>query len=200
MYEERDLKILLGNSWPLPEEDRDDWSSDYEVEYDAMRNYYFQTVLGGIGTDHFKENYKTFIDIIRQYDIKHQIDLANRILDKIRIRHDFELSVEPDVLNMFEVNNVFALLEFIEYDHESFIIRIWKLLNPKFEGIMIYDYCKRNWNKIIREIEDQIDSYDFNWMISEFLGTNNKNNLIEWFCKKSEKLYTLIKLNLLRKE
>jgi hypothetical protein len=200
MFEDKDLKILLGNSMPLPEEDRDQWGYEYETEEDALHSYYLQTVLGAIGTNHFKESYNTFINRIKQLELKTQIELANAIIDKIRLRHNFEFFTTVDILSQHDVNTVYELIEFIEYDHEAFIVRIWKLLKPKIENIKIRDYCLRNWNKIIKEIEDQIDSYDFNWMISEFLGTNNKISMIKWFCEKSENLYTLIKLNLIGKE
>ena len=91
-------------------------------------------------------------------------------------------------------------IEFIEYDHENFIIEVWTFLNPETNSFQVEKYCEQNKIKIISEIEEQLSSREFNWMIADFLRTYNKEDITAWFCEKSKRLRSAILLKLIQGE
>ena len=83
-----------------------------------------------------------------------------------------------------------------EYDHEEFILDIWQYLKPETNLKSFQNYCEQNGNKIISEIEEQLDTKAFPKLITDFLRTYNKDDMIQWFCDRSERLNTTILLRI----
>ena len=198
MFEDVDLKILLGNSIPIPEEDYDDKlveseEGDPDAE-SALMNYYFQTVLDSIGIKDSKSNYLSVKSKVNQYRLKERIDLANQIMETIKNVYDFEPSRTLEVVSEDEVYQVTEFLEFLEFNHEDFIADTWLYLSPVSNSDQLEKYCEQNKDKIISEIEERLETKDLPELISDFLRTNNKENLIGWFCERSKPLITAIML------
>jgi len=200
MFEDRDLKVLLGNSIEEPEVDYDDAEVEsevgYPVEETALREYYYVTITDHIGKVEFREHYLSVIRFAQQYPLTSQILLANSILEQIEKVYDHIPSISFDPNSYEEMNEVYKFIEFIEYDHEDFIVEVWSFLNPEINSFQIEKYCEQNKYKIISEIEEQLKSRFFPWLITDFLRTYNKDNIIEWFCERSKNLRTLIFLSL----
>jgi hypothetical protein len=201
MSDELAQKILMANSIQLPEEDLDERivKSKYGLptEEDALKGYYFQTIIGNIGQPDFKENYLVVIHEIRQeYTIEEQRELCFGIIKKIEEVYDFSFSREVDLTSVNQIFGIYDFIEFIEYKHESFISDVWRSLNPDLSKTDLGKYIEQNEDKIINEIENQLNSYDLSEMISDFLRTNNKENIIEWFTKKSKLLIVLIRIKI----
>lgn len=201
MSDELAQKILMANSIQLPEEDLDDRmvKSKYGLptEEDALRDFYFQTIIGNIGTDEFKQSYLSVITEIRQeYSIEEQRELCFGIIKKIEEVYDFSFSRELDLTNEMQIFGVYDFIEFVEYKHEDFISDVWKGLNPDLSKTDFGKYIEQNQDKIINEIENQLNSHDLSELISDFLRTNNKENIIEWFTKKSKQLIVLIRIKI----
>jgi len=201
MFEERHQKILLGNSIPLPEEDLDDASVESEygkpVEEEALKEYYFITITDNIGREDFKENYLAVINqIIRNYDVHKQQMLCEAIMNQVRHVYDYLSPTNVDINSDEDVRNILNFIQFIEYDHEEFILDIWQYLKPETNLKSFQNYCEQNGNKIISEIEEQLDTKAFPKLITDFLRTYNKDDMIQWFCDRSERLNTTILLRI----
>jgi len=200
MFEDRSLKVLLGNSIEEEEVDYDnaDVASElgYPVEEEALKEYYYVTITDNIGKPDFREHYLSVIRFAQQYPVESQQVLVNSILEQIQTVYDFEPSRNFTPINYDEINEVYKFIEFLEYDNEDFIVEIWSFLKPEADSLQLEKYCEQNKHKIIFEIEEQLDSRFFPWLIADFLRTNNKENIIEWFCEKSINLRSLILLGL----
>ncbi|MHA1815149.1 MAG: hypothetical protein ACTSX1_04030 [Candidatus Heimdallarchaeaceae archaeon] len=201
MFEERHQKILLGNSIPLPEEDLDDAYVESEygkpVEEEALKEYYFITITDNIGREDFKENYLAVINqIIRNYDVHKQQMLCEAIMNQVRHVYDYFPPTNVDINSDDDVINILDFIQFIEYEHEEFILDIWEYLKPETNLKSFQNYCEQNGNKIISEIEEQLDTKAFPELITNFLRTYNKDDMIQWFCDRSERLNTAIQLRI----
>ncbi len=200
MFEDRDLQVLLGNSIEEPEVDYDDAEVDselgYPVEELALREYYYVTITDRIGKPDFREHYLSVIRFVQQFPLESQIVLVNSILKQIEEVYDYIPSINFDPNSYDEINEIYKFIEFIEYDHEDFVVEIWSFLNPETDSFQVEKYCEQNKHKIIFEIEEQLDSRYFPWLIADFLRTYNKDNIIEWFCEKSKNLRSLILLSI----
>jgi hypothetical protein len=204
MYDSEELKVLCGNTIELDEMDYDDDAVESETGDPAidsgLMQYYFVNVVDYMGTPEFKSNYQAVIGDIRKYSTKQQQLLANAIVDALPKKYDFEFSIKFDFNNKDEINELYKFVEFVEYDHEKFIVNVWKYLNPDTNSFQVEIFCEHNIPNIIREIEDQLEIRDYSELIADFLRTYNKEKLIEWFCEKSVNLRSSILITLLRKE
>lgn len=205
-------RILLGNSVPVPEEDSDDVKSDIdfqsriytggvENQEDALREYWFITVLNNIGTSEFKQNYLSVIsDIKSECSIREQVLLCEKILERVEEVYEF---VFPRVLQLYDLNdiqNVYDFIEFLEYKYEDFIIPVWKFLDVDLKKVNIGEYCGVNVGKIIREIEEQTKVHMLPVLVKQFLRVCGKDELISWFSNISENSKTLLILKTLKSE
>jgi len=200
MYKDEDLKVLLGNSIEEPEVDYDDEivesQTGYPVEESALKQFYDVSVTDYMGTKEFKDNYLSVKSKIRMMSTEDQQLLANSIVDRLDEKYDFELFLNYTPYSQGDINELYYLIEFIEYDHEKFITNIWKYLNVDLNSIQLEKFCEQNDTKIFSEIEDQLQSHYYPELIAIFLRTYNKDKLIEWFCEKTRNLYTSILISL----
>ncbi len=198
MYKDIDNKILLGNSIPMPEADMDDNESEINDEVEALHCYWYNVMLDNLGIKDFKPNYLSVKNqILNECSLNDQRELCKRILQKIKLIYGFVFYKTIDFNNPDEIQEFFDFIEFLEYDNEKFITDVWMFLDTNLSGLSIEEFCKRNSNQIINEIEEQIDSNSFNELITIFLRTYNKSNIIEWFLKKSEDNKTTILLRMM---
>jgi len=205
MYDSESLKVICGNSIEEPEMDYDDAqvASDTgaPVQEEAEREYDFTTITENMNNPDFKENYLEAMKQIRAMSLKTQQNLAFSIIQKMPEKYDFQFSVTFDPFySLDDVYELYRFIEFVEYDHEKFIVNVWKYLNPDTNSFQVELFCEHNTTKIISEIEEQLDTHDYSELITDFLRTYNKDKFIEWFCKKSKELRTSILIALLRKE
>lgn len=199
-----ELKILLGNSVSMPEEDLDDAvvasrSGEPHAE-DALRDYYFSSLTIQIGKENFQAEYNSVIDFIRTYPLEQRIRLSYSIIKRIKEVYDFEFPKDLDVNSELEVQNVLDLIKFIEYENEKLIINVWKYLAPENNRVNTLLYCEQNKNRILLEIEEQIDTFDYNPLIVQFVKSYEGDKIIKWFCKQSERLETEIKIEIVKEK
>jgi hypothetical protein len=203
MFEDKSQFTLLGQSIPEPERDYDDEmvNSEYgqPAAEDALKLYYFNSITDNIGKEDFREEFIISMQHIKEYEVTDLRSFIETILEQIKAVYDFEFPFILEFNNWNQVNELLQFLSFIEYDNENFIASTWKYLNPDYNSLDIDEYCKVNSDKIVLEIEEQIDSHDYPRMISIFLRTYIKDKLIEWFCDRSKKLRTAILINLMEK-
>ncbi|MHA1801797.1 MAG: hypothetical protein ACTSWJ_08690 [Candidatus Heimdallarchaeaceae archaeon] len=202
--EDPQLKILLGNSIPLPEEDQDDnnvasESGQPDAE-EALKDYYFSSLTGNIGKEDFQFEFASVIDFVARYPLKDRMHLCYSILKRIKEVHDFVFPTDVDINDEVDIQNVLDLIKFIEYDNEKLIVGVWKYVMPKTSRVNFILYCEQNRDKILSEIEEQIDTYDYNELITEFVKSYEADKMIKWFCTQSERFETAIKIELIKEQ
>jgi len=189
------LQVLAGSSLPLPEDDDPNQNNlNYEasIEYDGME------VVSAIGTSEFKEIYMLFINGLKQMAIVDQRRLCLDILEKVKEVYEYEFLPHPELEHQLNMNNVYDLIKFLNYDYTDFFGDVWMYQRGiNLKTINVESYCKRNSDLIITEVEDQLNSRDLSEMVSLFLRTYNKDNLIEWFIEATEKQKMLIYLRIM---
>ena len=192
----QDEKILLGNSIPLPEVDVDENNNDELTQKNALKGYWFATILNTIGRDVFKSNYLTVIDDIKnESSLKEQKGFCYIILKRIKNVYNFEFPIILEFNNLEQIYDLYEFLEFLEYDYKKFICNIWKFLRFNICSESIEYFCKNDSMKIIKQIDDQINLGFYPSNISMFLKTYNKEYLINWFYKASKKVRSEILVN-----
>ena len=121
------------------------------------------------------------------------------MLDKISEIYDFTFSETITLDIQSELNDFYNFLEFLEYDNSSFLSYVWKFLNPKdIVKLDIEKYCNNNKNKIIKEINEQLEMSQQSNLTILFLKSFYKDNLIKWFIKNSNQNFSdiIVKINL----
>ncbi len=188
------LLVLAGSSLPLPEQDDPDQiqlGNEASIEYDKME------LVGSIGIPVFKETYMMVINDLKAQEIVNQRRLCLDILEKVKEIYDYEFLPYPELDNQFDMNNVYDLIRFLNYEYIDFFGDVWRYLETDLKKISIKQFCEKNLDKVIIEIEDQLNSRDLSEMVSLFLRTYNKDNLIDWFIKSTEKNKMLIYLRIM---
>lgn len=186
------LLILAGSPLPLPEQDDPD---QVLSNYEALKKYDCAELVSAIGMSEFKETYTMVIQDIKQLPIIDQKDLCLSILNKIKEIYDYSFLPYPKLETQLDMNNVYDLIKFLNFDYVEYLADVWRYLKPEnFPHLDIKQYCEDNSDSIIIEIEDQLNSRDLSEMVSLLLRTYNKSNLISWFIDATKKNKMLIYL------
>ena len=191
------LLVLAGSSLQLPEQDNPDQlqlSNEASIEYDGIE------LVDSIGTPLFKETYMLVINDLKAQEIVDQRRLCLGILEKVKEVYDYEFLPHPELDNQIDMNNVYDLIKFLNYEYIDFFGDVWRYLGTDLKKTNIKQFCEKNSDKIIIELEDQLNSRDLSEMVSLFLRTYNKDNLIDWFIRSTEKTKMLIYLRILEEK
>lgn len=197
-----DEKVLLGNSISLPEEDLDDhFLATQEIDHaqDALDSYWQIGILKTIGTADFKSAYLSAINNIKSdCTLKSQILFCDNILRKIIDKYDFEFPEKPVVKTENDVNKVYKLIEFLEYDHESLLVNVWKNIKLDLAAKRLSQVCIENMDLIVSEIDEQSTLETYSELVSIFLRTYLKEDLFNWFCKITKSMETTITARIMK--
>lgn len=188
------LEILAGMSLPLPEQDDPDQiqlNDEASIEYDGME------IVSAIGQPDFKEIYTLFINDIKQQEIVDQRRLCLDILNKVKEVYDYSFLPYPELDGQLDMNDVYELIKFLNFDHVEFLADVWRYLKTDLKKVSIKQFCYENSDRIVSELEEQIKSRDLSKLVSLFLRTYIKDGLIDWFVDSTEKNRMLIYLRIL---
>jgi hypothetical protein len=188
---EDNLKLLLGAADPVPE--IDDEEND-EMAEEAIKNYEMSEVLNSIGTEDFKVIYDTMMYEIKQYPLEIQFAFCRAILARIMQEYNFEFSREIDLLTEDSVNQIYILLEFIEFNNVSFLAELMKPYNFDFRKGDVRSFIESNYSKLEGDIETI--SRNVPEIISEFLRTYNKDDMVNWLVNRIEKSKMMVLLKM----
>jgi len=194
---ESNERVLLGTSFPLLEVDPEE-SSD--IEETALIQYEFLEIINHIGEPEFKQVYLEVRDDVMTQSLQNRAILCSHILEKITEIYEYEFPTMVDLIDEKNVAGVFELIEFIEYNHVDFFAKVWKRLKVNLLSLDIKEFCETNRNKIIASIDREIQTEDFGQLISIFLRTNDKFNMVNLFTKLTEKSKILIILRMMEGE
>lgn len=191
------LKILMGYSVSPLEMDDEELVGQQE---DASLQYDIYELIDAIGEPDFKEVYISIINNINSLPIPMQRVICQKILTRVNEVYEYEFLPHPSLEHQLDMNNVYQLIEFLNYDNIDFFGDVWKFLKVNLRNLDLETYCSRNSNKIISEVEEQIESRDLSELITIFLRTYNKEGMIDWFRKITEKNRMLIVLEIMEDE
>jgi len=182
---EKSQLALCGES-TFPPEELDDEETFFDITSKAILRSAEIDIIDNMKTNDFKYIYKDAISDIKQFPFKNQRRFLENVLRRVSELYDFEFPTKIDINNLNNVNELYLFLEFLEFDNTNFISRIWKYLGKDLRNLDIKKFCTSNAIKIIKEVEDQIQSYDFNEKITLFLRTYYKDKFIEWFVRQTK--------------
>jgi hypothetical protein len=189
--EQDNLKILMGTIDPLPEVDEEE---NDEMGEQALKQYTMLEVLNAIGEENFKEIYYTMINDIKQYPLEDQFAFCRAILARIMQVYNFEFPREIDLLTQESVQQIYILIEFIEFNNIDFLAELMKPYNFDFRKGDVRGFIETNYPRIEGDIERI--SRNIPEIISEFLRTYNKEDLIKWLVNRIEKSRMMVLLKM----
>ena len=194
MKENLAIKTLLLYSNPLNEVETDEDDTDRSFE-NAQTEAIFIDVIEAIGEEDFKHVFTNVISDIRKTPIKKQIELCYRIIDKINEVYNFEFYREVDIKNESQVEDIYSLVSFIEFNNIDFLERLLDGFVIDIMKLDVPNFLNDNW----KDLEKRIYSLPTIGFISSFLRTNTKDNVISFLLKEIEKSKTELAIRFLTK-
>jgi hypothetical protein len=191
-------EVLIAGTLGYPE--MDDQEEIDELTDIGIFNYAKINIIDVLGTPEFKNTYLNLIDDINLFSFEYRRIFCQKLLEKVFEVYDFQFSEKIDLTSDYDLDSFLKFIEFIEYDNVDFLSLIWEMMKADIMKIDIEVMCKENENKIIKEIEEHIETNDQPRMIALFLRTYYKERFIEWFIRESEKSKVEIKLKILERE
>ena len=193
---EKSQEMLLYTLGEPPDFDADEEEMETRYE-DAFYQSSKIDIQDQLNTNNFKDVWLILKSDIQNKTINLQRIFSEQTLDKILEIYDYSFPVNISLDTQPEIDNFYEFLEFLEYNNENFIGYIWRFLNPV--NLMRFDikgFCKKNSDKVIREMEEQLEVHPQSKMINLFIRTYYKEKMIEWFIDRSNryKINTTIKI------
>lgn len=192
---EDNVKFLITSSTKLLDYEEDD---DIQVENIKEKTneeqYESLLLIDSIGKNNFKEVYNDSINFIKSMPIDKQKILCSNILLKVEEEYGIFFMTNIDLNTKEDFDEVYLFLEFIEFNYIEFISNIWKFLDFDLRKDNVKQYCLNNSDKIIKEIDKQLETNFLQEIILDFLRTNIKSVIIDLFIKMTEKSKTEIRI------
>jgi hypothetical protein len=184
---EKSQEMLLYTIIEPPEYDGD--SEALEQRYkDAFYQSSKIDIQDQLNTSDFKDTWLILRSDIQNKTINLQRIFSEQTLDKIFEIYDFSFSSKISLDTQYEINDFYEFLEFLEYNNENFISYVWKILKPgNLMRFGVEGFCKQNADKVIREIEEQLEVHPQPQLINSFLRTYYKEKIIEWFIDRTNR-------------
>jgi len=196
---EKSQEMLLYTLVEPPEFDGD--SEELEQRYkDAFYQSSKIDIHDQMNTSDFKNTWLILRSDIQDKTIKLQRIFSEQTLDKIFEIYDFSFPSKISLDTQYEINDFYEFLEFLEYNNENFISYVWTFLKPV--NLMRFDvegFCKQNADKVIREIEEQLEVHPQSALVSIFLRSYDKDNIINWFVDRTERYKINITVSIFEK-
>ena len=85
------------------------------------------------------------------------------------------------------MNDVYNFIKFLKFDYIDFLADVWKILGADLKDIDLEKFCKDNDDFIIEAIEYKLDSQNITGLISIFLRTYNKLDMIDFIISSTKK-------------
>jgi hypothetical protein len=199
-------ELLIGNSIPLPGPGDGPEFNNYSeglIEQDQYAIYTStkDALINNLGTEKFKNLWQSLNDDIKFNTHERQRIFSEQILDKIGEVYDFQFPTNISLETEYEMKDFYKFLEFLEYDNIEFISSVWRFVKPV--NLMRFDiekFCNENKQKIIDEIEEQVDAHPQTELITIFSRTYYKDGMINWFIKNTKRSKIDITINIFESE
>lgn len=179
--------ILYGGTSHILEIDPEE---NDEMSAEAQDQYIRYAISETIGTDEFEETFLSLGNDLLAQSIDGLKDAYTAMAEKVYEVYEYEHPEDIQISDENELRNYIDFVKFIEYDNIDFISVIWYEILGQQEDLVkldIPEFCMNNKNEITSLIENEIESYTYNNIITKFLIYYPSNYLIEWFINQSEK-------------
>lgn len=144
-------------------------------------------IMDALGKEEFKSVWLNLKEDITNESLKDQTIFIGQIQEKIFDIYGFAFPTTETIETLYETQEFYEYLEFLEYNNEEFLSHVWKFLGVStLMGLDIYRFCLHNSNRVIKEIEEQLDVHPQQRLVSLFLRTLYKEKIIEWVIKNSK--------------
>jgi len=187
MMSDKSQEMLIYSLVEPPDFDADE--ADIEAkEKEAIYQSSKIDIQDQLNTPDFKDTWIILRDDIQNRTLKRQRIFSEQTLDKIIEIYDFAFSAKIELDTAYELRDFYDFLEFLEYKNEKFIGHVWSFLGPV--NLMRFDidkYCRKNSDKVVNEIEEQLEIHPQNGLVHLFLRTYYKEKLIEWFINRTNR-------------
>jgi len=178
-------KIICGDSIEIDEIDDEEQITQKEISY----KYDMQNIIDSINTEEFKILWDSSILKIRSENIDIQRRFLYNIFDKINNEYLINLNT---YINLYEINNfenIYELIYFIEVGVINFLGVFLSSVNLEINKLKNIDFkklCDDHFNFIDKYILFTLKNPDYlkNKILSKFLLTYNKDEIIKWFENK----------------
>lgn len=177
--ENSSLKNLIYYSNSLQELEEDEEEIERTIENAEFISDTIE-ILDNIGEDGFKFIYDNTIQNISSHSTDKQIDFCYNILDKITEVYNF-IFMKKIEISEEDINSIYELLRFIEYDNVNFLSDLLKDYSFDIENSKYF--INNNWIEIQRKILDR----EYSGFISDFLKTNTKENIVNFIHENLQK-------------
>ena len=195
---EKAQEILLGSLVEPPEfdADEDDLEKRYsEAFYESSKMNIHETLK----TIEFKNTWLVLKNDIQNKSLEKQRIFVEQTIDKILEVYEYKFSINISTNTQEEINLFYEFLEFLEYNSEQMLISVWNFLTKEnIISLDISEFCQENKNKVIREIEEQLEIHPQNEFITLFLRSCPEDILLDWFITHTKRNKINIAINVFR--
>ena len=197
---DRSIEVFISHLVEPPELDAD----EEQLEKNFVTAYYESSkieIIDALGDNNFKNIWLTLREDVQNTTIKLQRIFSEQTLDKIYELYDFTFPEKLSLETQYELNDFYQFLEFFEFKNAKFLTFVWSYLGPKnLVDINIDAFCKTNSDKIIKEIDEQLEIHPQSKIINLFLRTYYKEKIIDWFIQNTEQSKIEITVSILERE
>lgn len=180
-----------------------DRDNDYFDEYDDKNSTYeeFKEIVNNIGGNDFQAAYEANRDDFSQLEDPYKIIICRAMYNKVVEDLGIMFAPEPNFLDCDHRKYFLEFIEFFHFDYIDFFVNLFieldvplgEIVKPKFSQ----DFILNNLNIILKTIDEKIlRIFSHNWILSQFLGTYNKDKLKMWLIKNLKKDKSLIVIEL----
>jgi len=199
--EQQNLKTLCDIIDPEPSGD-DDRDTQYDVGVVFSDQYDLLEIHTYFGLDEFMEIYTSTINGVRQQELQIQATLCSLLLEKIENVYDFSFDTHITLLRQRDLDKVYDLAEFLQYNNLKFITGIWKSFGLKnIVSLDVEDFFtsnKDNFQKLIEQITNRSLMYSKDSLINHFLNICNKEISLFMITQMTNKWRIEISANLMK--
>jgi len=195
---ERSDKAFIEAMVQYPEMDDDERMDEFED--DAIYQSSSIDLQDNLGKSDFKFVYPILLPDIQTATFENQRIFCQKMLEKIEEVYDYSFPEKPELESNMHINICLEFIKFLEYDNIIFLSLVWQHLNVNLLELDVESYCNKNQDKIIKEVEEQLESHEQNELISIFSRTYYKAKFIEWFIRETVRSKTLILLEIIERE
>lgn len=187
-------EVIISDMTDLPETDM------YEIPFDEkMEKAAFDSstldIVAEVGKPDFMYIWNVMSENIKYTSVRRQLIFSEQILDKIFEVYDYIFPEKLSLDTKHDLNKFYEFIEFLEFNNVYFIKEVWKFLGVKsIIELDIDKYCKNNSDKIIKEIEEQLDIHPQSKYITLFLKSYYREKFIEWFAIHSRRNFIEIQI------
>lgn len=199
--EQQNLKTLCTIIDPEPPSDEGQ-ETQYEVGMGYADQYDLLEVHTYFGEDEFMNIFNSSINNIRKQELKIQATLCNALIDKLWDIYEFVFPENIPLYNQDEIDKVYELVEFLQYNNLIFITNIWKAFNInnilKIDVVKFFTENKDNYQKLLEQITNMSIIFRKDSLISSFLNICNKDTVLIMIVHMTKKWKVEITANLMR--